>query len=305
MIDQKNFAVIGAAGYIAPRHLKAIQETGNRIVAVLDPHDSVGRLDSYSYDIDYFSEAERLERCLQKLRFTDSPDKVDWVSVCSPNYLHDSHCRLGLEAGANVICEKPLTLNTWNLDLLHDMEERTGKRIYTVLQLRLQEELVKLKERIDASDDIHYVEMKYITPRGRWYHESWKGDVEKSGGLITNIGIHLLDMLIWLFGDVYHVDIHSHGDKYITGEFFQKKAKTRWGLSIDPRSLPEQQLVPYKPVRTLWVDGVSVDFTGGFTDLHTEVYKKTLGGDGFTIEDARPALVLAQNIRSIITMEEK
>ena len=301
-----NFAVIGAAGYIAPRHLKAIQDTGNRIVAVLDPHDSVGRLDQFSYDIDYFSEAERLERYLQRLRFDGSEDQVDWVSVCSPNYLHDSHCRLGLEAGANVICEKPLTLNTWNLDLLHDMEDRTGKRIYTVLQLRLQEELVKLKYQMDTMGSYqHSVHLDYITPRGRWYHESWKGDVSKSGGLITNIGIHLIDMLIWLFGTVQSIKIFYHGDKQITGQFVQDRAVTEWVLSIDKDNLSLDQQKTRKPVRDLTVDGRKIDFTGGFTDLHTEIYRRTLAGSGFGIEDARPAIEVAQNIREILSMEEK
>lgn len=304
----ENFAVIGAAGYIAPRHLKAIKETGNRIIAVLDPHDSVGLLDQYSYSIDYFSETERFERYLQRLRSIHSQDQVNWVSVCSPNYLHDSHCRLAMEVGADVICEKPLVINPWNLDMLEEMEQRYERRVFTVLQLRLHPELLKLRDRLfctNGQDTVHDVTLRYITPRGHWYHESWKGDEEKSGGLVTNIGVHLFDMLIWLFGTPQQLSIAYIGDKTLKGHLEMEHARVNWLLSIDKNQWTNEEEVARKPIRTFVVDGVTTNFSDGFTDLHTKVYEETLKGNGFGIADARLAIELTHRIREIIHAEEK
>jgi UDP-N-acetyl-2-amino-2-deoxyglucuronate dehydrogenase len=298
----ENFAIIGAAGYIAPRHLKAIKETGNRIIAVLDPHDSVGLLDQYSYSIDYFSETERFERYLQRLRHTHSQDQVGWVSICSPNYLHDAHCRLAMEVGANVICEKPLVINPWNLDMLEDMERRYERRVFTVLQLRLHPELLKLHDQLFVKNNQgakHDVQLRYITPRGHWYHESWKGNEDKSGGLITNIGVHLFDMLIWLFGMPEVVSVHRKSDKTIRGYLDMEHASVEWFLSIDKNQWTNEEETAGKPVRSLVIDGQTTNFADGFTDLHTKVYEEILKGNGFGISDARPAIELTHKIRKI------
>jgi len=297
----KNFALIGAAGYIAPRHLKAIQDTGNRLVAAIDPHDSVGLLDQYSFDTRFFTEIERFDRHLEKLRRGSQENKVDYVSVCSPNYLHDAHCRLALRVGADVICEKPLVINPWNLDPLQELEAETGHKINTVLQLRLLPSLVSLKTQLNAglSSGQHDVVLTYLTSRGAWYHTSWKGSDEKSGGVATNIGIHLFDLMLWLFGPAGEVRLFHHDDKCMSGFIELERARVRWFLSVDAADLPfPAQSGKKSTFRSIKVDGEEIEFSDGFTDLHTRVYEQILAGKGFGIDDARPSIQLTHQIRT-------
>jgi UDP-N-acetyl-2-amino-2-deoxyglucuronate dehydrogenase len=296
-----NFAVIGVGGYIAPRHLKAIRDTGNRLVAAIDPKDSVGILDQFSFDVRFFTEIERFDRHLEKLRRGPLDERVDFLTVCSPNYLHDSHCRLGLRVGANVICEKPLVINPWNLDPLAELEAETGKRIYTVLQLRLHPQLIQLKNALAAEQGraMHDVCLSYITTRGPWYHVSWKGILEKSGGIATNIGIHLFDLLLWLFGEAGDLRVHHSDPRRMAGFLELERARVRWFLSIDPADLP----FPVQPgsrstYRSITVDGQDIEFSEGFTNLHTHVYEETLAGRGFGIAAARPSIQLTHRIRT-------
>jgi UDP-N-acetyl-2-amino-2-deoxyglucuronate dehydrogenase len=297
----KNFAIIGVAGFIAPRHLKAIRDTGNQLVAAIDPHDSVGVLDQYSFDVRYFSEIERFDRHLEKLRRGPEEKRVHYVSICSPNYLHDAHCRLALRVGANAICEKPLTINPWNLDALQEFECELGARIFTILQLRLHPKLLKLREQIlqGSNSQQHEVCLSYITARGSWYHNSWKGSLEKSGGVATNIGIHFFDLLLWLFGDVGECRIHLSDSRRMAGFLELQRARVRWFLSVDAADLPfETQPGGRSTYRSITIDGEEIEFTDGFTDLHTRVYEKTLSGEGFGIEEARPAIELGHLIRT-------
>jgi len=297
----KNFAIIGVAGFIAPRHLKAIRDTGNQLVAAIDPHDSVGVLDQYSFDVRYFSEIERFDRHLEKLRRGPEEKRVHYVSICSPNYLHDAHCRLALRVGANAICEKPLTINPWNLDALQEFECDLGARIFTILQLRLHPKLLKLREQILQGSNSHQHEvcLSYITARGSWYHNSWKGSLEKSGGVATNIGIHFFDLLLWLFGDVGECRIHLSDSRRMAGFLELQRARVRWFLSVDAADLPfETQPGGRSTYRSITIDGEEIEFTDGFTDLHTRVYEKTLSGEGFGIEEARPAIELGHLIRT-------
>src|SRR3954469_6323305 len=297
-VTSKNFAVTGVAGYIAPRHLKAIVETGNRVVAAVDPHDAVGILDRYSFDVRFFIEFERFDRHLDKLRRGASSDRVDYVSVCSPNYLHDAHIRLALRVGADAICEKPLVINPWNLDALLDLERETGHRVYTVLQLRLHPSLIALKERLRASQTRHTVALTYVTSRGHWYDVSWKGSADRSGGIATNIGIHFFDLLLWLFGEVTDCDVHLSEPTRMAGHLELERATVRWFLSTDRGDLPfDPQPGSRTTYRSITVDGAEVEFTDGFADLHTEVYKQVLAGGGFGIADARPSVELAHRIR--------
>jgi UDP-N-acetyl-2-amino-2-deoxyglucuronate dehydrogenase len=297
-LTSKNFAVTGVAGYIAPRHLKAIVETGNRVVAAMDPHDAVGILDRYSFDVRFFTEFERFDRHLEKLRRGQSSDRVDYVSVCSPNYLHDAHIRLALRIGADVICEKPLVINPWNLDALVDLERETGRRVRTVLQLRLHPALVALKERLRAIRTHHTVALTYVTSRGHWYDVSWKGLPDRSGGIATNIGIHFFDLLLWLFGSVTDCDVHLSEPTRMAGHLELERATVRWFLSTDCGDLP---FVPQPGTQTTYrsiaIDGEEVEFTDGFADLHTQVYRDVLAGNGFGITDARPSIELAHRIR--------
>lgn len=298
----KNFAVIGVGGYIAPRHLKAIRDTGNRLVAATDPSDSVGLLDQYSFDVRFFTEIERFDRHLEKLRRGPEEQRVQYVSVCSPNYLHDAHCRLGLRVGADVICEKPLVINPWNLDALADLEEETGHKVNTVLQLRLHPQLVALRQKLLAERSQgrqHDVVLSYITTRGAWYQISWKGNVEKSGGVATNIGIHFFDLLLWLFGEAGETKVY-HADPYRMAGFTELEyARVRWFLSVDANDLP-YAVEPGKrsTYRSITVDGQEIEFSEGFTDLHTRVYEETLAGRGFGIQDARPSVELTHLIRT-------
>jgi len=294
----KHFALIGAAGYIAPRHLKAIKDTGNRLVAALDPNDSVGIIDSYFPEADFFVEFERFDRHIEKLRRQGLG--VDYVSVCSPNYLHDAHIRFGLRNGADVICEKPLVLNPWNVDALMESEQETGKRVNTILQLRLHPALVALKERLmhTPTDQKHELELTYITSRGHWYYTSWKGDGNKSGGIATNIGIHFFDMLIWLFGEVQDNTVHLHTHDRASGFIELQDARVRWFLSINVDTLPPDVAAAGKRTfRSLTLNGEQIEFSDGFTELHTHSYQHILAGNGFSLADARPAVVLAHDIR--------
>lgn len=296
----KNFAIIGVAGYIADRHVSAINATGNRLVAAIDPHDSVGFLDRYDFDTKFFIEMERFDRYLEKLRFNKDPLSIDFVSICSPNYLHDAHCRFGLRLGANVICEKPLVINPWNLDPLIEVEQETGKKINTVLQLRLISELIKLKEKVSNETFCNDVSLTYITSRGNWYYNSWKGSVEKSGGILTNIGIHFFDLLLWIFGPVIDKQIYLLDERRASGVLMLERANVSWFLSTNHEDLP-YKAVPGKKTsyRTIVIDGEEVDFSDRFTNLHTRVYEDILSGNGFGINDARPSIQLTYELRNI------
>jgi len=296
-----NFAVIGVGGFVAPRHLRAIRDTGNRLIAAADPNDSVGVLDQFSFDVRYFREIERFDRHLDKLRRGPEAGRVHWVSVCSPNYLHDAHIRLAVRNGADVICEKPLVINPWNLDALQQLEAETRRRIATVLQLRVHPALIALKAKLDA-DDVdrqRSVVLTYITGRGPWYHVSWKGVEERSGGVATNIGIHFFDLLMWLFGPVRESEVHVREQARMAGAFTLARARVCWFLSVEAGDLPEGARAAGRTTfRSITVDGEAVEFTEGFTDLHTRVYEETLAGRGCGIDDARPAVTLVHQLRT-------
>jgi UDP-N-acetyl-2-amino-2-deoxyglucuronate dehydrogenase len=295
----KNFAVIGVGGYIAPRHLRAIRDTGNQLVAAVDPKDSVGLLDQYSFDVKFFTEIERFDRHLERLRRGPEADRVNYVSVCSPNYLHDAHCRLALRVGADVICEKPLVINPWNFDALEELESETKHRVHTILQLRVHPALIKLRESLQESKDQHDVELTYITSRGPWYQVSWKGHEDKSGGVATNIGVHFFDLLIWLFGEVQGVKVYYSDGNSMSGFIELERARVKWFLSVDKNNLPESAKAGNKTTyRSITVDGKEIEFSEGFTDLHTRVYEETLAGRGFGIADARPSINLTHAIRT-------
>jgi UDP-N-acetyl-2-amino-2-deoxyglucuronate dehydrogenase len=294
----KNFALIGAGGYIAPRHMKAIKDTGNNLIAALDKHDSVGILDSYFPETDFFTEYERFDRYLEKQK--RSGNKTDFVSVCSPNYLHDAHIRFGLRIGADVICEKPIVLNPWNIEALMEIEKETGKNIYTILQLRLHPAIIALKEKIASAPagEKHMVNLHYITSRGHWYHTSWKGDVQKSGGIATNIGVHFFDMLIWIFGDVEKSTVTEHTAQTASGKLELEKATVDWMLSIDAANLPQDARDAGKRTfRALTIDGEGFEFSEGFTELHTKSYEEILSGNGFRISETLKVIQLVHQIR--------
>ncbi len=296
----KNFAITGVSGYVAPRHLKAIKDTGNKLVAAIDPHDSAGILDQYFDDVRFFTEFERFDRHLDKLRRQDAGGEVHFISVCSPNYLHDAHCRLALRIGADVLCEKPVVLNPWNIDALQELEQESGKKIFTVLQLRVHPALIELKKKLDSdkSSKKKEVMLTYITSRGPWYLTSWKGMTERSGGLATNIGVHFFDLLLWLFGKVKHNEVHFDDQLRTAGFMELEKATVKWFLSIDSKDLPENaQKSKQRTFRSVSIDGTEIEFSEGFTDLHSVVYKETLAGRGFSLEMARPSIELAHDIR--------
>ncbi len=289
------FALIGASGFVAVRHMRAIAETGHELVAALDPNDSVGVIDSYFPDAHFFVEFERFDRHVDKLRRRGNA--IDYVSVCSPNYLHDSHIRFGLRSGAHVICEKPVVLNPWNLDALQAIEEESGKRVYNVLQLRLHPAIVALREKYKNGAK-HDVDLAYITSRGRWYHVSWKGDLQKSGGIATNIGVHFFDMLQWVFGRVVDSEVHLASAETAAGYLELERARVRWFMSIDAQTLPASALAKgQRTYRSITVDGSEVEFSEGFTDLHTASYRDVLTGGGYGLQDARPAVELVHRIR--------
>lgn len=288
----KRFAIIGVAGYVAPRHLKAIKETGNILVAAMDKSDSVGILDQYFPEAAFFTEFERFERYLAKLK--NEGQGIDYFVVCTPNYLHDSHVRFGLRLGADVICEKPLVLNPHNIQALVEEEKNTGKKVFTILQLRHQPVLQALKVRILSSEQKHKVQLRYITPRGKWYHYSWKGDISKSGGLATNIGIHLFDLLIWLFGDVTNYIIYSKSDSKMSGHLSLEKAEVDWMLSIDEKDLEDPTLNSY---RLLEIDGEKIEFDNGFSNLHTKSYEEILSEKGFPISTVEKSIEIVSKLR--------
>ena len=296
----KRFALIGVAGYIAPRHLKAIKDTGNILVAALDRSDSVGVLDSYFPDADFFTEFERLDRHLEKLKRADEKQAVDYVSICSPNYLHDAHVRFALRIGAGAICEKPLVLNPWNVEALEEIERESKGKINTILQLRLHPAIIELKKKIDSAgkSKIHDIDLTYITSRGHWYMVSWKGSIEKSGGIATNIGIHFFDMLAWIFGDVKKNVVHLSQPKRAAGFLELQKARVRWFLSLEKNDLPFE-LQPGKPTtyRSITIDGQEVEFSEGFKDLHTLSYQKILDGQGFGTREVLSSVQIASDIR--------
>ena len=295
----KNFAITGVAGFVAARHLKAIADTGNRLVVAVDPHDAVGILDRYAFDVRFFTEFERFDRHLEKLRRGPASEKVDFLSICSPNYLHDAHIRLALRVGAHAICEKPLVINPWNLDGLQELEEETGRRIYTVLQLRLHPALVAFAERLRAEPERrHVVQLAYLTARGRWYDVSWKGSEERSGGIVTNIGIHFFDLLVWLFGPVERATVQLREPKRAAGTLTLARADVRWYLSAESSDLPFAPEPGQRTTfRSITVDGEQLEFSEGFTDLHTRVYEHVLAGNGFGVADARPSIELSHRIR--------
>src|ERR1017187_3462263 len=297
----QNFAMIGIAGYIAPRHLQAIKDTGNNLVAAMDTHDSVGILDKYYPDVSFFTEFERFDRHAEKLKRKSKESEINYVTICSPNFLHDAHIRFALRIGADAICEKPLVLNPWNLDALEELEGIYGKKVNTILQLRVHPALMQLKESITAKKENVKKEviLTYITSRGLWYHFSWKGVKEKSGGIATNIGIHLFDLLIWLFGDLQKSEVY-YSDPYKIGGFLElKDANVRWFLSLDRNDLPKKATDDKKlTFRSINVNGEEIQFSEGFTDLHTKVYERTLAGNGFGIKDARASIKLVYNIRT-------
>jgi len=294
----KKFALIGAAGFIAPRHMRAMKDTGNELVAALDKNDSVGVIDSYFPDAHFFTEFERFDRHLEKRR-RGSGEKVDYVSICSPNYLHDAHIRFALRIDADAICEKPITLNPWNVDALEQIVQETGRKVHTILQLRLHPAIVALRDRIMASpaDKKHDIDLTYITPRGRWYMASWKGNVEKSGGVATNIGVHFFDMLQWIFGDVQYNIVHVDEAAKAAGFLELERGRVRWFLSIDARDLPKYPEEKTGTFRSITVDGAEVEFSGGFTDLHTRSYEGILAGRGFGLAEAKAAVQTVSDIR--------
>ncbi|MCF8345774.1 MAG: Gfo/Idh/MocA family oxidoreductase [Bacteroidales bacterium] len=296
---KKNFTLIGIAGYIAIRHVKAIMETGNNLVAALDKFDSVGFVDAYFPDADFFVEFERFDRHIAMLNRTGR--QIDYVSICSPNYLHDSHIRFALRNGADAICEKPLVLNPWNIDALLDYEKETGKKVYNILQLRHHPSIIALKKKIEngPKDKIYDIDLSYITSRGKWYHYSWKGDVHKSGGIATNIGVHFFDMLTWIFGEVRENTVHLLKEDKSAGFLQLEKARVRWFLSIDYNDVPAAiKKNGQRTYRSITVDGEEIEFSGGFTDLHTVSYQEIIAGKGFGVECARNSIDTVYNIRN-------
>ncbi|MDD5424953.1 MAG: Gfo/Idh/MocA family oxidoreductase [candidate division Zixibacteria bacterium] len=299
----KNFAITGVAGYVAPRHLKAIKDTGNNLLAAVDPHDSVGILDRYFSGVSFFTEFERFDRHIEKLRRKSEQERIHYVSICSPNYLHDAHVRFALRVGADAICEKPLVLNPWNIDALAELEQESHNRVYTILQLRVHPSLIALREKLlkEKRNGKYDVVLTYITSRGRWYLVSWKGQVDRSGGLATNIGVHFFDLLIWLFGPVESSEVHL-ANPYKTAGFLElQNARVKWFLSIDSNDLPEEAVKKAQPTyRSITIDNEEIEFSEGFTDLHTVVYKNILDGKGFGLEHARSSIILVHDIREAV-----
>lgn len=295
----KNFILIGAAGYIAPRHMKAIKETGNNLIAAYDPYDGVGIMDSHFPDAHFFTEFERFDRHVEKLK--RSSIKIDYVSICSPNYLHDSHIRYGLRIGADVICEKPLVLNPWNVDALIELEEEYNNKVHTILQLRHHEAILELKDKIanGPADKIYDIDLTYITSRGNWYYTSWKGDESKSGGIASNIGVHFFDMLQWIFGPMQSFSVNEKTRDTNSGSLKLKRANVNWYLSINSDNLPDQaKKEKLTTFRTLSIEGESIEFSKGFTDLHTVSYQKILQGFGYGLKDAKNSIEIVSQIRN-------
>ena len=296
--NEINFALVGAAGYVAPRHMRAIKDVEGRLLAAFDPSDSVGVIDSYFPDARFFVEFERFDRHIEKLRRAGT--QIDYVSICSPNYLHDSHVRFALRSGAHAICEKPLVLNPWNVDGLAEVEASSDRRVNTILQLRLHPSIQSLKKQIDSdtSNKLHEVDLTYITSRGRWYHTSWKGEENKSGGIATNIGVHFYDMLSYLFGEVQQNYVHLRTTERASGYLEYAKARVRWFLSIDRNDLPNELPAEQTTFRSITIDGKEIEFSSGFTDLHTRSYEQILEGNGFSLSDARSSIETVAHIRT-------
>ncbi len=294
----KNFALIGAAGYIAPRHMRAIKETNNNLIAALDKCDSVGIIDSFFPNADFFTEYERFDRHIDKLR--RGGQKIDYVSICTPNYLHDSHIRFALKQNADAICEKPIVLNPWNVDALQEIEKETGRKINTILQLRLHPSIIALKKKVDENKNkIYDVDLTYITSRGNWYYISWKGDKTKSGGIATNIGVHFFDMLAWIFGGVKSNIVHVSDENKAAGYLQLENARVRWFLSLDKTDLPKSAVENGLPTyRSITIEGEELEFSGGFTDLHNKSYEEILKGNGFSLEDAKQSIQTVHHIRN-------
>ncbi|MEO1263216.1 MAG: Gfo/Idh/MocA family oxidoreductase [Bacteroidota bacterium] len=294
----KNFVLIGAAGYIAPRHMQAIKETGNNLVAAMDKNDSVGIIDSHFPQADFFTEFERFDRHIEKLKRRGT--HIDYVSICSPNYLHDAHIRFGLRHGADVICEKPLVLTPWNLEGLKEIEKETGKSVFNILQLRLHPAIIALKKKVEEGDPnkIYDIDLSYLTSRGKWYYASWKGELSKSGGIATNIGIHFYDMLTWIFGEVQENIVHVHTHDRAAGYLQLEKARVRWFLSINYETIPDAiKSTGARTYRSITVDGDEIEFSGGFTDLHTRSYEEVLKGNGFGLTEAATSIDIVHAIR--------
>jgi len=290
----KNFILFGTAGYIAPKHLKAIYDTGNNLIASIDPHDSVGILDRWFPDCKFFTEFERFDRYLEKIRMEGV--NIDYASVCSPNYLHDAHCRFSMRIGADVICEKPVVLNPWNIDSLINIEKEYEKKVYVVLQLRLNKKLIALRNKIQSCDDFYNVSIKYITPRGNWYHNSWKGDETKSGGLMTNIGVHLFDLVLWLFGKVRDIYVEKNKEDTAIGSLYFDRANVDWFLSTNREHLPNKRDVSYRSIN---INGDEIAFDESFTNLHLDVYKNILSGNGFGLKDSYDSINLVNKLRKL------
>ncbi|MEW9570434.1 Gfo/Idh/MocA family protein [Rhodanobacter sp. Si-c] len=300
-IMSKNFALIGAAGYIAPRHMQAIKATGNRLLAAFDPNDSVGVIDSHFPDADFFTEFERFDRHVDLRRRAGNGGQIDYVSICSPNYLHDSHMRFALRSGAHAICEKPLVLNPWNIDGLLEIERETGKHVNTILQLRLHPAIIALRERVrrEQRSTKHEVELAYVTSRGHWYLQSWKGDSKKSGGIATNIGVHFFDMLHYIFGELQTNLVHQRNDTKAAGYLEYENARVRWFLSVDIEDVPTLlRESGQRTYRSITVDGEEIEFSGGFADLHNRSYEEILAGRGFGLEENRTAIETVATIRT-------
>lgn len=296
---QKNFALVGVGGYIAVRHLKAIKETNNNLLATMDPNDSVGIIDSYFPESNFFVEFERFDRYLDKLRRNGT--QLDYVSICSPNYLHDAHIRFALRLNAHAICEKPIVLNPWNLDALEELQKEYNKNIYNILQLRLHPSIIKLKEEIENApkEKVHEIDLSYITSRGKWYHISWKGDITKSGGIATNIGVHFFDMLIWIFGSVKQNIVHVLEPNRASGYLDLEKARVKWYLSLEYGDIPDEiKEKGQRTFRSIKIDNKEIEFSGGFTDLHTQSYQQILAGKGFKLMEAKPAIDTVHTIRN-------
>ncbi len=300
----KKFALIGAAGYIAPRHMKAIRETGNDLVAAMDRCDSVGVIDSYFPEAHFFTEFERFDRHVDKLRMKEE-SRIDYVSITSPNYLHDAHIRWALRSGADAICEKPLVLNPWNIDALEEVERRNGGRVYNILQLRLHPSIVALKEKVSRElaenpDRVYDIDLTYLTSRGKWYFISWKGDEAKSGGIASNIGVHFYDMLSWIFGEVEENIVHLKTPYANAGHLKLRHANVRWFLSVVYDYIPDEiKAQGQRTYRSITVDGEEIEFSGGFTDLHTRSYEEILKGNGFGLQEARPSIEIVSTIRHL------
>lgn len=297
--ENNTFALVGAAGFVAPRHMKAIKETGNTLVAALDLNDSVGVIDSHFPNADFFTEFERFDRHVDMLRRKGSG--VDFVSICSPNYLHDAHMRFALRNQAHAICEKPLVLNPWNIDGLAEIERETGKQVYNIFQLRMHPSIQALRDKVATApaDTIFDVDLTYLTSRGHWYDVSWKGDINKSGGIATNIGVHFYDMLQWVFGPLKRSVVHVHRPDVAAGYLEYKQARVRWFLSINADYLPEQAVAEgMRTYRSITIGDEELEFSGGFTDLHTASYQDILGGGGFGLDEARSCIETVADIRN-------